>query len=327
MAPRQDSLDDATPAPPAGRFRRFLLLLLLPPAAALAIIAAANYLAFHDNFSHSLSVKLYHHQLDKLARQEPASILFVGDSSLGNAIDAELFASLAGGPVLSLPLAGSFGYAGSYNMIRRTLEHAGPKVVVVMQTASMMGRPFSEVGYLRTAPDGDWPWFKVPLSETARAYLTMDNLEQTVSGLERLIADDPYEVDYDRDYIRQGPALDEAEYAKVVDENSALTPASIDPRKPQYLHRIVALCRERSLTCLYAHGPLLQTLCQPMAPYLDAANAAIEATGITLLHDTPPCLPREQMGDSEDHAAPAMKDEVTRFYYRLIAPYLPPAAG
>jgi hypothetical protein len=55
--------------------------------------------------------EIYGYQRDKLGTARTIDIAFVGDSSLGNAINAELFSSLSGHNAVNLALTGSYGSA------------------------------------------------------------------------------------------------------------------------------------------------------------------------------------------------------------------------
>ncbi len=63
--------------------------------------------------------KLYDYQLKKLSTQEDVDTIFIGDSSLGNAINADLISRQGSIKALNLALNGNYGYAGPYNMLKK----------------------------------------------------------------------------------------------------------------------------------------------------------------------------------------------------------------
>src|SRR5262249_16834400 len=96
--------------------------------AAFVVVAGAtafSYAGLRCEISRLANVKLLRYQKQKLARSHAALVL-VGDSSLGNAIDAELLSQLSGKPTINLALTGSHGFEGAYNMLRRAFRQGTP---------------------------------------------------------------------------------------------------------------------------------------------------------------------------------------------------------
>ncbi len=94
---------------------------------------------------------IYSYQRDKLDAARTIDIAFVGDSSLGNAIDATLFSSLAGHPAVNLALTGSYGSGGAYNMTYKVLQHHTPGLIVIMQSIDVMRRTEAFPGFYFSA--------------------------------------------------------------------------------------------------------------------------------------------------------------------------------
>ena len=90
--------------------------------------------------SPSGEARLLRTQLDRLEAAKEIDVVLLGDSSLGNAVDARAWSRESGKNVLALPLAGYFGYEGTLNMLRRVLRHDRPELVVVMQTIELASR-------------------------------------------------------------------------------------------------------------------------------------------------------------------------------------------
>src|SRR5688572_25430320 len=87
--------------------------------------------------------ELLDYQSAKLDGQ-PADTIFVGDSTLGHAIDAELWSALSGRRSVNLALTGVYGYEGGFNFIRRSLRTLRPRNVILMYAPDMMARPVVE---------------------------------------------------------------------------------------------------------------------------------------------------------------------------------------
>ena len=80
---------------------------------------------------------LYIYQ-DNKANTSTADLIFVGDSSLGNSIDAELFSKLASRRAENYALTAGFGLRGSLDMVKK-IHQRNPalRTVVLMQTVDI----------------------------------------------------------------------------------------------------------------------------------------------------------------------------------------------
>ena len=259
---------------------------------------------------------LYEHQTAKLGVPVGGTV-FVGDSALGNAIDAALWSDLSGASSVNLALTGSYGFAGSLNMLRRSLRAGRPRRVVIMHTVDMLMRPSSDSGYLMTAGDGD-------LSLTQRIGLRWRramNVEEALGAADwawRTILRGGRppalrQLPIENDYVRQGRPI-------VVPRSAAgFSPDAIDRAGLGYLTQIGDLCRREGLDCLFAFGPLAEPICGRSDAYFRAAAAEIERAGLPLLAARPVCLAANEVGDSNDHVRPSEKARFTRLYHQAIA--------
>lgn len=291
--------------------RTWWLLLLaccLLPAAAAGTLTAWGVLSGQAQLRVS---ELRTLQMGKLNDPTHAmEFVFVGDSSLGNAIDAATWERLSGRPTANLALTGAFGLAGSYNMIRRAVRAHGTRYVVIMQAADMMARDVSYQGFALTFSARDW--YQVSPVDLVASFLNWTLLEQSLEGLLGT-ADRPEAVT--GDYIAQGP---HAAPEDIVAE--PLTPSSINPRQEYFLRKIAEYCDGAGVTCIYAHGPVYEGTCIAAAGYLTEVNARIGAAGLTLAEGTPLCMPADDVGDGTDHVRPELKQAYTERLFGLIAP-------
>ncbi|MEO7726795.1 MAG: hypothetical protein ABIS45_06035 [Burkholderiales bacterium] len=289
---------------------------MLGAAALLLIaIAAVSSLGYKTGKVAFPFFELYLFQRAKVDAAGEMHTVFVGDSSLGNAIDARMWAVRTGEPALNLALTGAFGYGGSLNMIRRALAHGGLRRVVVMQTPDMLTRGISYRGYLLTS-DRLFPLGAVPLSVMVDTYLSLDTALSVVTKMYSRSA--PPAVDPIRDYIEQSRPLSARPAFVRRYRALRLDTAAIVPGGLHYLHQIAALCRAEKLDCVYAHGPILDVYCASSSDYFKAANALIESTGLRVVAGTPVCMPLAEAGDSEDHVRPDLRAGYTKEYLDLI---------
>ena len=283
---------------------------LLAAAALLAVIGvcALSLWGIEDNLVAWKDTKLLRYQVAKLEATPQVDILLLGDSSLGNAIDARAWSRATGLKVTSLALTGGWGYAGSLNMLRRALRRGlHPRLVLIFQTVEMMSRNISYDGLLysaRTLADlGGMPVWRLPLP--------LANLDIPMGMLETLLA--PEAIDEalrSVDYVPQTPQ----DPAQVQREEKRLTPAMIRPEKTFYLDAIGRLCRRAGLTCVYAHGPYVDPACSTLGPYLEAVDTRIRAAGLIVLAGTPFCMPLSAAGNAPDHVFPPLKARFSEAY-------------
>jgi hypothetical protein len=269
--------------------RRYLIILLV---AALLPMAAALALTWHGLRTAKLdmsSVDLYRYQVGKLKTAARGGTVFVGDSSLGNGVDAAEWSRLSGAPALNLALTGGYGYGGPYNVARRATATAQPRRIVLVSTIEMMQRETTWRGYIITAgrdlsrPDlPAWEMFRVVLD----GGLAVNAVKFIFSGgrAGRGIVND---------YMRQTSPLDQR---TLPERARRLEGARINPDQALFLRRLAEFCRTSGIECLYAHGPVAEPFCRLTGGYIARATAEIERTGLKVVAGTPICLPAEDVG-------------------------------
>jgi hypothetical protein len=286
-----------------------MLLFILP----FGVIGVFAFKALFMDEAYTYQV-LYRYQLRKLETESTFETIIVGDSSAGNAIDADYFSELTGTETLNLSLNGLYGYAGSYNMILKALK-ASPnlKNVIVVQTADMMQRPISHQGYLYSAASFRDVWAE-GLNETLVSAF-FDSILSRI-GTSAILADvDKQTRPVVNDYAMQEGDFTLPRNAKEFDV------ASINEGKLFYLLKIQELCRERGLNLVYMNGPLWEPVILASTDYLDEVERRITAQGIVMIDEVLP-IQNEELGDSIDHVQPDAKQSFTEQYAQALLPYL-----
>jgi hypothetical protein len=300
--------------------RTYVAVVLGATAALLVVIAAISSAGYKTGKVAFEFFELYLFQRAKIIAAGAVDTVFVGDSSLGNAIDARVWSMRTGGETLNLALTGAFGYGGSLNMLRHVLERSRPRRVVIMQTSDMLTRGVSHRGYLLTS-GRLFPLDAVPLSVMIETYL---NLDTALSVATKLYAQSPStHLDVKLDYVRQSRPLSTRPSFMQRYRSLHFDAASISRDSRFYLRQIAALCAAEKLDCVYAHGPILDVYCASSAEYFKAANAMIESTGLKVVPGTPVCAPLDDAGDSEDHVLPQRRADYTQMYFELIDRFRP----
>ncbi len=256
---------------------------------------------------------LVEHQMTKLEGLN-ASTLFVGDSSLGNAVDAGIWSELSGRSATNLALTGVYGYAGSQAMLEKALEHTKPDLVVLMQTAEMPKRPPAEPAMIETV-SGSGTGFAEAM-RWWRLNMNLQELRASIAFLRKrglsVFAASEEPTTIANDYVEQGAPR------PVSTNAAAYEPSDINPEQMKDLAAFASLCHSRGIRCLYAHGPLAEPICSRSAEYITAVNRMIEEIGLAVLKGTPICIPPGQLGDSSDHVLPRLKGTYTTRYFSLV---------
>jgi len=256
---------------------------------------------------------LYRYQLDKLQAAHGVDTVFLGDSSLGHAIEARYWERLSGRSALNLSLTAVYGYAGSLNMLHRVLAAGRPRHVIIFHTIDMFTRPIEHEAYLRSTTRW-FPFGKVPPSVTLQVYVNFDTALRVLRQLLLGGYDFPA-IDPERDSLPQrARAVDpEKRYS-----GRRLQLKDLRPEKLEYLRRIAALCAAEHLDCVYVHGPIVESICRESGAYMNEVNRLIDSTGLRRIRGTPVCVPYADVGDADVHVRPDRRPEYTRRYFELI---------
>lgn len=257
---------------------------------------------------------LIDYQREKFARPL-GDIVFVGDSSLGTAVQADLWQSLTGRSATSLALTGSYGLEGSLATMRAAIA-AGARTIVIMQTANMMTRlPQPDVPNFMPGDRGTFE----RIGEFWRRTMNLDQVNAAYRYLKEDRADSG-RVDaaalIEKDYIRQEdrkatpPRDDEFDLSHIITRNGATLEAMAD------------LCRDAGASCVFAYGPLMEPWCREKRDYFAAVNDLVRRSGLTLATEAPPCIPDDELGNTYDHTRVSRKAEMTERIARLLQPHL-----
>ena len=308
--------------------KSYAVTLLATVATVLATIGIAFGLAVALGFEISRTTTLLDERLAILGKGPAPRVVFVGDSSLGNAIDTVEWERLGGGHAVNLGLTATLGYEATYNMLRRALAAwGGSPRVVIMQTAEMMRRPPSTDGLRASEPNGVGR-----LALEVRHLMSPQQIRRLASYYKSWAAtivrrDPPPQSRGDamqslaESYVKQQPRnpAQTERFARNVDVNAWIR--TIRPEKAEYLRVIADFCAKHGLRCVYAHGPFADPACSSLGPYLRAVDAFVPRS---LTPHPPVCLSTDEVGDSIEHATPAARRDVTRRYYEMLRDDLSP---
>jgi hypothetical protein len=259
--------------------------------------------------------EIYGYQVDKIKEAKTIDIAFVGDSSLGNAINASLLSSLSGYNAVNLALTGSYGSGGAYNMAYKVLQHHKPRLIVVMQSIDVMRRKDAFPGfYFSAEPSQLLATSPIRILEL---YFSLKTARRVVEQFWKNGFAKPTRL-FENDYIAQTSAFSPAAELGM----NPLLPNMVTRAQIDYVGQIAHLCRQHGTECVYAYGPIYDGYCGQAADYVAEVESGIRATGLPVVAGTPLCVPEAELGDTVDHVRPDLKDIYTRRYYALLRPYL-----
>jgi len=262
--------------------------------------------------------ELYRYQVNKLNKNhQNFNTVFLGDSSLGNALNAELFNSLSGLKSANLALTGLYGFAGTYNMLKKSVKLNNIKNVIIVHALDMMSKPVAYNGYFYSL-DSLSDIIELKINETICLLETSINEIFSINSIKRImlyyILQKNKRDTIEKDYIKQMTKK------KFSDNISNLT-INTNHDKLLFLKKIVNYCNNNKINLLYLHGPHLNNINSKSIKDIRITNMLIESTGIKLI-DNICFLKQEQVGDNIDHVLPYYKEMSTHFYYKNIKDYL-----
>lgn len=300
--------------------RGYLAAWILAAFTTIAVVGILCWVGHRFGLLDPAQAELYAYQRKKLATVPSGALVFVGDSSLGNAIDAGVVSDLTDTQAVNLALTGSYGYAGSYNFAKQVIRQNKPRAIIVMQTIDLPTRGFSEMGYLKTTDRLEFSELS-PLA-IVKLYLDMATARIVVERLFNGIVEQEPAIDYIvDDYMRQHPPISDAVRQRWFLANP-LTPDMIKRDGLRFLHKLGALCSEQGVLCFYAHGPIYDLYCRTAAEYIQAVTSEVRRSGLIVIESTPFCVPPEDLGDDMDHIRPELKQAYTRRFVEFLEPLL-----
>lgn len=309
---------------------RYLLTFFAILVAGFGVFAATSayrYWVLRDLDDDERLGQLVRYQEEKIERLPANSVdtVFIGDSSLGNALDVGIFDAATQTRSVSLALAGNFGYGGGLVLLERLAERQTLRNVVLFYSIDAMALGAEYNGYFFTSPypfEADISWNgKLGLLRTYATRLL--NGQSVTRLLYRLVSDKsltsglPPEL-YADDYVVSRAQIKLSDITYHV-------PQRANPKSATFLAVIGRLCKARKWNCVYVHGPVLAkslAASQHSEVYLAQARAMIEATGIRTAADTPLTMEDDERGDTVFHVSIVHRPDFTRRHAKLLRPFL-----
>lgn len=279
---------------------------------------------------------LMRRQMDRVNLIDPDSMILVGDSSLGNGINARILGALLRQPVLNLSLVGSFGTYGDERLVQFALARGKkPQSVVIFHTPDMWMRPDDPAAMeLLRREFGD-----VTLEGFSKNAFSFMHLVTRQRSLRMLVFDDRGRMDLtmDRvlhakaqehlttqafvevDFVPQGPKL-----AWEAVPAMGLPRFVVDRDKVAAFRRTLAGLATANVTTYVAIGPFRQKILDLSGEYESRLVAFLQAEissfpQAKLIYAEIPGQLDDNLQDTPDHLTLDGKDIFTSWFARKIA--------
>jgi len=281
---------------------------------------SASFVAIRYNLIRWQFGSLLAYQIKKLQNEEPIDVLLVGDSSLGNSVDARQWSRKTGKNVVSVALTGVYGLYGSLNMIQRAARHHRLSAVIIMQTVDLMTRVPNRMGNLYTA-ERLQDIGQLGVLDIIGALATWDVLKMTIwpARYSRVIDEDRIRK---FDYRPQAVPLPSKPGAP---PKLSLSVSAIQPENFAIAHDIAVTCKRLNIACVYMHGPMYSGICETSARYINIVLDRVRDAGLRVIRRTF-CLPWSDVGDTVVHVLPAKKSYYSTEILEAVRPFLEDAA-
>jgi len=298
-----------------------LVAIFFPSMVCIIFVAMAIVYDEYTNV-HSDNGSIISYQTQKITRPENANTqtIFLGDSSCGNSIDAELFTRLSQQATQNLCLTGSFGIASNMNLMRRAIKsYPNLKNAVFVTTPDMWTKSFPNEGNFSSGIQalGYVPYFdRMDLGYVLQRLLNLKIFWRALNAPKSSLGTSGMEYDY----LKQGP--------KRFSNGGLPAPTpnlkhigKISRDRVAELKALNRLCCELKgqVKCLLMPGPGIDTVVNNSYDFINHLRKTFKQHGSCVVFvDRFLSYPHEYMGDNSDHVDPAWKAQSTEDYFKSL---------
>ena len=250
----------------------------------------------------TLNNLLLENRIVKINNSKNVKTIFFGDSSLGNAIDEDLFSKISGKQTINLALSGSYSFGGAYGLLEN-FKKDGVENIYIMSSLHIWRRSPSNAAYNKVKSQKN-----IFLKEIN--YIKM-NLN-------------PKSIKKKFNYLRNKQNFNndtfENDYIKQSESNFIITKFySVNKKKIYFLKKIFEFCKLNNINCKHYHGPIVQFHCEneESIDYINNVNKLLETEKIQFQKNLN-CMEDYKLGDGDDHIAPKYKKDFTKIFYNQL---------
>ncbi len=241
--------------------------------------------------------QLINHQIKKNSINPKIETIFLGDSSLGNSINADYFSKLSKSNSLNLALSGNDSFAGSFALLENS-NFKNLKHIYIISSLDIWRRAPSHFQYNYIGSKSNL------LKKIVFTIKQTFNIKFHTQRIKHSLNKSKNKNYFFSDYIKQNKAYFNKTRFK-----------SINYNKIFYLNKIFQYCKNNDLNCTYFHGPIYKEHCVDINSinYINSVNKFIKKK--VNYSEILFCMERDQLGDSDDHISPNYKNIFTKQFY------------
>lgn len=285
------------------------------------------------------------YQRAKINAMEPGSIVLLGDSSLGNDVDARVLSEELGLPAANLALVASFTTFGDAYLLQRVFaKEKAPKAIVLFHTPDLWPRPFAEDFYALVQRGTGTVSLETVARELARtSALARQSKAWQLQAFAKLRGLGWNREKLDEELAKAGAAratLAERDYIPPADKHPSWIAREpelaagrgvtdpfvlggafrVDPHVATWLDRVLDLAAEHGVPVYVAICPVWRSKCfsganpgflAELRAWLDQRSE--NGARFRLLWTPTLAVRGEHVGDKAEHLAPAAKPAFTRW--------------
>lgn len=274
---------------------------------------------------------------------QPIDILFLGDSTVGSALDEKLFFNLTGMRAVNLALAGDYITYGDFIVLKKyLLNHPPPKMIFVWHTIDVWPRSLNAKCFAFTQPD-----LRTICRAIKTRFFSFDNppdllrwpiqfLSQLTDNLIMYIPSYRYREWLKKSFentVRAGAILDiinslgkERYESKVNEQVISFTTFhfTISSESKFWFLKFVQLAKKNNILVLAGRSPIHEAFLKNKKAkiFLDRSNAILtsyyKSLGVEQIDSTNFVFPRYYGEDDKDHVNDAGKKAITEYYARIF---------
>lgn len=260
-------------------------------------------------------------RIKDIENNKDAEVVFLGDSSLANGINNELFEKLSGKKVLNLwTTGGGHNLASTYNLLRHVLNNLkNIQTIIIMHTPSIYGYDFLLGGYFSTLGelDSNMPYTEDLLNYTDFIKFYFLNLNSIPEYfMMRNVTKGHAELNpwtFRNGKLERPLKKIQTEYLK------------IGKTKSIELKLIDDMIAKNNIKTVYIQGSLHYDVYNKYKNIISKQHMLIKKTFKHIIFEETYLYPsNENMGNTIDHVDKSYKDTSTNFYYTHLKKYLIP---
>jgi hypothetical protein len=272
-----------------------------------------------------MKCELLRYQESKIGAASDVDTVFLGDSTIGYALDAHEFSAVSGRKTLNLALTGfNYGIGGAFALLTEVSKRAQPKNIVIAFTPQTFAFSIDKLkelpiqGFVQTLRWYPWRMFRINqnVSSLVEAMISSEIRDRKfmADGLVFLRGGRTPVPDYFHkyDYLEPSPRKLDLKTVEFVN----LGRASDD--YDAFFRKTGEFCRDKGLNCLYMHGTLLDSVAAQNRPYLKDFSDRIERAGIKVIRESPVEIPSADIANTMNHVRSDLRRVYTRKIYEMI---------